>query len=86
MANELHTESHINIDEELSIMLEKQMQEKKVIIGEEKGTSVFYSDTVTSSIRKEMVAKTSAIKYSAEKYNEKVALKNFGKGLIVDIK
>ena len=62
MANETHTELHnIITDKELPIMLEKQLKGKKVSIREEKGTSVFYKDIVTSSIGKKTVVKISAI-------------------------
>ena len=49
MANKPHTEPHnINTDKELPIILEKQLKRKEVSIGEEKGTSVFCKDIVTS--------------------------------------
>ena len=50
-------------------MLYKQLKGREVSIGEQKGTFVFYGDTVTSSVGKETVAKISAIEYSADKYN-----------------
>ena len=53
MASEPHTEYNINTDGELLIMLEKQSKGKEVSIGEEKGTFVFYSETVTSSMGRE---------------------------------
>ena len=69
-ANKQHLEPrNINIDEELPITLEKQFKGKVVIIGEENNTCVFYSDTVTSSIAEETVAKMSGMEYSADKCN-----------------
>lgn len=54
MANEPHREPYnIITDEELPIMLQKQLKGKEVSIGEEKGTFVFYSETVTSSMGRE---------------------------------
>ena len=51
MANETHGELHnISIDKRLPIKLEKCMQGKEIIIGEEKGI-----------IGKKIIAKTSAI-------------------------
>ena len=86
MANEPHREPHnIITDEELPIMLQKQLKGKEVSIGEEKGTVVFYSDIVTSSIVKETVAKISAIEYSADKYNDQIALNNSKQELIVEM-
>ena len=76
---------NINIDAELSITMEKQLKEKEVSIGEEKGTSVFYSVTATYGIDEETVAKISATEYSADKYNEQIALNNFKKELRVHI-
>ena len=76
----------ININEDLPIKLEKKLNRKEVSIGDQKGNSVFYSDTVTSSNGKKTAAKTSAIEYSADKYNEQIALNNFTKELIVEIK
>lgn len=67
-------------------MLEKQLKGKEVSIREQKGTSVFYSDTVTSSIAEETVIKISASEYSADKYNKKIALNNFKEESIVEIK
>ena len=70
----------------MPIKLEKKLNRKEVSIGDQKGNSVFYSDTVTSSNGKKTAAKTSAIEYSADKYNEQIALNNFTKELIVEIK
>ena len=68
-ANKPHLEPcNIDIDEELPITLEKQLKGEVVIIGEENNTCVFHSDTVTSSIADETVAKMS-IEYSADKCN-----------------
>ena len=55
------------------------MKRNKVSIGEKKGTSVFYSDTVTSSIGKEILAETPEVEYSPAKYNKQIALNNFKK-------
>ena len=85
MANEPRREPYnIITDEELPIMLEKQLKGKEVSIGEEKGTVVFYSDIVTSSIGKETVAKISAIEYSVDRYNDQIALNNSKQELIVE--
>ena len=46
----------IKINEELPIKLEKQLKGKEVSIGDQKGNSSFYSDTVTSSIHKATAA------------------------------
>ena len=85
MTNEPHIEPYnITIGEQLPITLEKQLKGKEVRIGEEKGTSVFYSDTVISSITEETVAKIPAIDYSADKYNEQSALNNLNPGLLFE--
>ena len=69
-ANKPHMEPrNIDIDEKLPITLEKQLKGKVVIIGEENDTCVFYSDTVTSIIAEETVAKMSGMEYSADKRN-----------------
>ena len=69
-ANKPHLEPYnIDIDEELPITLEKQLKGKVVIIREENNTFVFYSDTVTSSIAEETMAKMSGMEYSADKCN-----------------
>ena len=54
--------------------------------GEEKVTSVFYSDTDKSSIGKETMSKTFAIGYCADKYNEEIAINNFKTELVTEIK
>ena len=48
------------------------MKGKEVRIGEEKGTSVFYNNTATSSIDKKTVPKTFAIEYFPDKYHERI--------------
>ena len=58
-------------------MLEQQLKEREISIGEQKGTSIFYSDTVNSSFGKEAAGKTSVTEYSAGIYNEAITLNNF---------
>ena len=58
-------------------MLEQQLKEGEISIGEQKGTSILCSDTVNSSFGKEVVGKISATEYSAGIHNEAIALNNF---------
>lgn len=53
--------------------------EKENSIGEDKSVYAFYSSIVTPKIAETTVAKTFAIRNSAETYNEHVGLNNFPK-------
>ena len=70
---------NLNIDEKLPITLEKRIQRKEISFGDEKGTSVLYTDIVTPSIGKEIIAETSQIGKFVHKSYEQMALNNLKK-------